>query len=170
MEIVFKKLDNGDISDAVKLINTAYRNKKTANAWTTEAGIVDGKRVDEDMFKYIVNDPDSVIYAAYGDDKLVGSIQTKLQGENVYIGLFAVDQQFQSCGIGKGLLEYAQMESLKIWSFKSFVMSVVSGREELIDFYLRRGYEKTDAYLDFPESDLWNPCSDLKLVVLKKEI
>ena len=39
-----------------------------------------------------------------------------------------------------------------------------------IDFYLRRGYEKTDAYLDFPESDLWNPCSDLKLVVLKKEI
>ena len=78
MEIVFKKLDNGDISDAVKLINTAYRNKKTANAWTTEAGIVDGKRVDEDMLKYIVNDPDSVIYAAYGDDKLVGSIQTKI--------------------------------------------------------------------------------------------
>ena len=170
MEIVFKKLDNGDISDAVKLINTAYRNKKTANAWTTEAGIVDGKRVDEDMLKYIVNDPDSMVYAAYIGDKIVGSIQTKLQGENVYIGLFAVDQQFQSHGIGRSLLEYAQGESLKIWSFKSFVMSVVSGREELIDFYLRRGYEKTDAYLDFPESDLWNPCSDLKLVVLKKEI
>lgn len=103
------------------------------------------------------------------EDTIIGCIQARQENQEIHIGLFAVDSKFQSSGIGKKLLEFAERESSKFWNINSFVMEVISSRKELIDFYLRRGYINTNLY--FPKSLLWSELAEeLKLVVLRKEI
>ena len=165
----FSKCQNSDIKDIVVLVNNAYRNKNS-NAWTSESHLLSGKRIDESRLEKILNKLDSHIYIVKSDDNILGCIQARLENKEIHIGLFAIDSKFQSAGIGKRLLEFAENESSKFWGIKSFVMEVISNRTELIEFYIRRGYINTNSYLDFPKSSLWEQIEDnLKLLVLKKE-
>ena len=158
-----------NIEDIIKLINSSYRDNKSNKAWTSESHLLSGKRINEIMLKEILNEINSKIYIAKFGNNIIGCIHAKLENQEIHIGLFAVDSNFQSGGIGKRLLEFAESESSKLWKVNSFVMEVISNRKELIEFYIRRGYVNTNLYLDFPESKLWNRISDdFKLLVLRK--
>lgn len=170
MLLEFLECQYDDIKDVVKLVNNSYRNNNS-NAWTSEAHLLSGKRIDEIRLEKILNNINSQIYIAKYDNNIVGCIQARVENQEIHIGLFAVDSRFQSSGIGKKLLSFAEAESSKLWNINSFVMEVISSRKELIEFYIRRGYINTNLYLDFPKSLLWcELANDLKLLVLKKEI
>ena len=98
-------------------------------------------------------------------------MQTKLEDEDIHIGLFAVHPDFQSFGVGKKLLAFAEESAKKLWKKSSFVMEVISNRVELRDYYIRRGYKDTSTFIEFPKSKHWLPLVDeeLKLLVLRKE-
>ncbi len=172
MNLEFKELQKEDIKEVIVLINQAYRAEKKDNAWTTESHLLSGIRVNENMMKEILEEKDTKTYIAKIDNKIVGTIQAKLEGESIHIGLFAVDTKSQASGIGKKLLEFAENSSSKLWEKSTFIMEVISTRTELMQYYIRRGYLNTNSFIEFPKSEYWkeNTNEELKLLVLKKII
>lgn len=172
MNLEFKELQKEEIKEVIVLINQAYRAEKKDNAWTTESHLLSGIRVNEDMMKEILEEKDTKTYIAKIENKIVGTIQAKLEGENIHIGLFAVDTKSQASGIGKKLLEFAENSSSKLWKKSTFIMEVISTRTELMQYYIRRGYLNTNSFIEFPKSEYWkeNTNEELKLLVLKKII
>lgn len=172
MNLQFKELQKEEIKEVIVLINQAYRAEKKDNAWTTESHLLSGIRVNEDMMKEILEEKDTKTYIAKIENKIVGTIQAKLEGESIHIGLFAVDTKSQASGIGKKLLEFAENSSSKLWKKSTFIMEVISTRTELMQYYIRRGYLNTNSFIEFPKSEYWkeNTNEELKLLVLKKII
>lgn len=172
-DLKFVECQKDDIQIVVEVINQAYRSKKKSKSWTTEADLLGGKRVENESFEEILKDENSKIYLAKFQDKIIGTIQAKLENDDIYIGLFAVQPDFQSSGIGKKLLEYAENNSSIFYNkANKFTMQVISIRTDLIEFYKRRGYKVTNSFLEFPKSELWNikTNEELKFVVLEKYI
>ena len=172
MNLQFKELQKEDIKEVILLINQAYRAEKKDNAWTTESHILDGIRVNENMMEEILKEKETKTYIVKSENKIVGTIQAKLEGENIHIGLFAVDTKSQASGIGKKLLEFAENSSSKLWEKSTFIMEVIFTRTELMEYYIRRGYQNTNSFIEFPKSEYWTPNTneELKLLVLKKTI
>jgi histone acetyltransferase (RNA polymerase elongator complex component) len=172
LNLEFKELQKEDIKEVIVLINQAYRAEKKDNAWTTESHLLSGIRVNENMMKEILEEKNTKTYIAKIENKIVGTIQAKLEGESIHIGLFAVDTKSQASGIGKKLLEFAENSSSKLWEKSTFIMEVISTRTELMQYYIRRGYLNTNSFIEFPKSEYWkeNTNEELKLLVLKKII
>ena len=49
------------------------------------------------------------------------------------------------------MLAKAEAYALSHFNVEKFALIVISLREELIDFYLRRGYEKTNRMIDYAQ-------------------
>lgn len=62
----------------------------------------------------------------------------------------AVNSKNQNKGLGKEVLRLAEGYALSQFCPKEYVMLVVSQRDELIAFYERRGYIKTDETEKYP--------------------
>lgn len=172
MNLEFKELQKEEIKEVIVLINQAYRAEKKDNAWTTESHLLSGIRVNENMMKEILEEKDTKTYIAKIENKIVGTIQVKLEGESIHVGLFAVDTKSQASGIGKRLLEFAENSATKLWQKSTFLIEVISTRTELMQYYIRRGYLNTNSFIEFPKSEYWkeNTNEELKLLVLKKII
>jgi len=69
------------------------------------------------------------------------------------------------------MLQKAEEYALKILGLSSFIMLVVADREELIEFYMRRGYKKIAKIIDYPRNlNVGTPKKDLQVIYLAKEI
>ncbi|KAF7721985.1 hypothetical protein EC973_003867 [Apophysomyces ossiformis] len=168
-------LDDLKYNDAAhKIINAAYRADK-AGGWTTESHIVGGERASvEDVEKYVRDNgkPNILLYAfehVEERDVLVGTIQIQPENDReAEVGLFAVDPQLQSCGIG-GKLVRAAMEKMKAVGFEAAVMHVLENRPEILKWYSKLGFEETGERIPFvwPEN---LKIKDLDFLVLKKKL
>lgn len=93
--------------------------------------------------------------------------------KRAYFGLFAVDPQRQGGGIGNFVLREGEKFSKQELGCTELEMQVISLRNELIAYYERRGYLKTEETRPFPydlvgaESILRD---DLKFAVLVKDL
>ena len=59
---------------------------------------------------------------------------------------------FQNQGLGKQLLQAAENYLQQKYAVKTFQMSVLSARTELIAFYQRRGYQLTTQIDEYPRT------------------
>lgn len=76
--------------------------------------------------------------------------------ERAYFGLFAVSPKLQAGGIGRQVLQQAEEYAKKEWGTKIMTMTVIWTREELIAWYMRRGYTRTGEKSPFPYAELYN--------------
>jgi len=90
--------------------------------------------------------------------------------QQVYLGMLAVKPSLQGSGIGKQLLQAAELAAQQTWTVNKFVMAVITTRHELIAFYERRGYQRTGIIKAFPVNPaLWMPkVEGLQLELLEK--
>lgn len=79
-------------------------------------------------------------------------VHVEKDGSDGHIGMLAVSPILQGVGAGKLMLAHAERYASANFSSEKFIMVVVSSRSELISFYLRRGYQKTDTVMDYPLS------------------
>ena len=172
LNLLFYKADKQDAESLTTLINSAYRGEISRIGWTTEADLLDGRRTDIEEVLSLITDNDSMFIVCKTDSALQGSIHLHDTEEGVHIGMFAVNPTLQGCGIGKALLQAAELAAQKTWSANRFVMEVILCRQELIAFYERRGYRRTGINTAFPlNSSVWTPkVSDLALVILEKTL
>jgi ribosomal protein S18 acetylase RimI-like enzyme len=158
-----------DVPDLNKLVNSAYRGDSSRKGWTTEADLLDGSRTDEQAIREFFSNPDSTILKYLDGEKLIGCVRLVKHGNQLYLGMFAVDPNIQNKGIGKKILVAAEDEARRK-NCKSIDMTVISERAELINWYKRNGYEevgeKKPMVFDNPSGGI--PKKDLFFITLEK--
>lgn len=161
-----------DVPAIVSLVQAAYRGDASRIGWTTEADLIDGQRTDAREVSDLIRQLNSYILVYEQQGQLLASVHLQDQGSHAYLGMFAVRPQAQGQGVGKMLLAEAERQVFEIWQRPFLQMTVISLRQDLIAWYLRRGYQLTDEFLPFPygEPRFGLPKrDDLQLQVLRKQ-
>ncbi|MER7545558.1 GNAT family N-acetyltransferase [Spirillospora sp. NPDC127506] len=149
----FRAATPADVPALVELVQASYRGDSSRAGWTTEADILDGQRTDPDMVAEAVSGPGSRMLIAEDGGALVACCQLEDRGGHAYFGMFAVDPRRQGGGLGKKVLAEAERVARDEWGAKEMHMTVISVREDLIAWYVRRGYARTGQKSPFPYGD-----------------
>ncbi len=169
----FRAATSDDVDAVVDLVESAYRGDRSRAGWNTEADVIDGQRVDEDMLRAALARTDTTIVLLHQDGDLVGCCELRRDaaGRTVSLGMFAVDPTRQDGGFGRLVLAEAERLSRDEWGAERIEMSVIDLRVPLIEWYERRGYRRTGATLPFPYGDERYGLprrDDLRFAVLEK--
>lgn len=149
MEITRAKLE--DIKELDRLVNSAYRGEESKKGWTTEAEILDGIRIDEKALELLFDKPEvTILKASDQEGRIVGTVCLEVKSSDLYLGMFAVSPLLQGNGLGKSLLLAAEDFALAN-NCDRIVISVISTRVELINWYSRHGYVPTGGSIAFDE-------------------
>ncbi|MGH3241056.1 MAG: GNAT family N-acetyltransferase [Spirillospora sp.] len=149
----FRTATPADVPGLVALIESAYRGEASRAGWTTEADILDGQRTDPDMVAAIVADAAGRMLLAETGGVLAACCQLENRDGYAYFGTFAVSPGMQGGGLGKQLLAEAERLARDEWGAAEMRMTVITARDELIAWYVRRGYVRTGELAPFPYGD-----------------
>ena len=160
-----------DVSALNKLINSAYRGESSKIGWTTEADLLEGGRTTEKELIEIIQDKKNTILKFTENDQMLGCVLLIEKENLLYLGMLTVSPELQNSGIGKKLLQQAEILASEL-GLSKIGMTVITVREELISWYKRHGYEDTGAREPFPVSDVFSQTSKepLEFMVLEKRI
>ena len=160
-----------DVSSLNKLINSAYRGESSKKGWTTEANLLEGKRTTENELTEILQDKKNTILKFTENSKIIGCVLLIEKEHQLYLGMLTVSPELQNSGIGKKLIQQAEIHAAEL-GLSKIVMTVISVREELISWYKRNGYADTGAREPFPAGDIHISISSkpLEFMVLEKKI
>jgi ribosomal protein S18 acetylase RimI-like enzyme len=163
----------GDTTAVVALVESAYRGDASRKGWTTEADILDGQRTDAEEVLEIIDDSSARLILALAGTELMGCVVLRDEVSSAYIGMLAIRPDYQASGLGRRLLEEAEhCAQAKFFATKTR-MTVIIQREDLIEWYERRGYVRTERREPFPYG---NPRfglpkrADLEFLVLEKRL
>lgn len=153
------------------LVNSAYRGEVSKRGWTTEANLLDGTRIDEDILKELIQRSDTTVLTYREDEELLGCVELRKENHRLYLGMLSVKPDTQGKGIGKKLLVAAEIFA-KENKINTIFMSVISVRQELIDWYVRHGYTLTGERKPFivPDERWGIPKASLEFVYLEKKL
>lgn len=183
--IAFRHAQLSDIPSIVHLVESAYRGEASRAGWTTEADFLEGQRIDAQSVQADIEKLDSVIVLAYYSTASTSSATNLAVAEILacchlqkkqtacYFGMFSVNPTQQGAGIGKLLIQEAERIAKYDWQCSHMEMTVIDIRDELIDFYIRRGYVRTGKHLPFPYGDerFGIPLrNDLRFEILEKNL
>lgn len=174
--IQFRAAILDDAGAIARLVNAAYRpaegegagNGAGKGGWTHESGLVRGNRTSPDQVENLI--ATSFVLVGSIEATVVACAHIALEGDAAHIGMLAVAPVLQGTGIGKLLLAQAEAHASTTLNADKLVLIVVSARTDLIDFYLRRGYQRTGARLEYPvDAGVGSPIhGQLDLEVLEK--
>jgi ribosomal protein S18 acetylase RimI-like enzyme len=174
MTVPLQPAKEADLPAIVAIMNAAFRGTDGERGWSVEADYITGERTSESLLKeeiaagalYLLA-KDNVTSLLKGCVSLQASSPTKW-----YLGALTVIPALQNSGLGRKLLEAAE-EYAAMQGARTIEMTVVNLREEVISWYERRGYRRTDETRPFPYHDhrFGTPKrSDLAFVVLEKHL
>ncbi len=153
MTLAFRPATAADVTAVVALVESAYRGDSSRAGWTTEADFLHGQRTDPLAVADIVADPRGVLLLAERDGELVACCHLERHDGYAYFGMFAVRPDQQTGGIGRAVLAEAERLVRHEWAVGEMRMTVISVRDELIAWYVRRGYARTGKTSPFPYGD-----------------
>ncbi len=165
------KATSEDVSALNNLINSAYRGESSKKGWTTEANLLEGLRTTEQELAETIGNTNNAILKFTDNENIIGCVLLIKKEQQLYLGMLTVSPDLQNSGIGKKLLQEAEIHAVAL-GLPKIVMTVISVREELIAWYKRHGYADTGAREPFPASDVHISISDqpLEFIVLEKKI
>jgi ribosomal protein S18 acetylase RimI-like enzyme len=146
----FRPATADDVPALLALIQSAYRGDDSRAGWTTEADILDGSRTDADGVLEVIEGENSRLTAVEAGGDLVACCQLEHRGSYAYFGMFAVRPTLQGAGLGKVIIAEAERFAREEWGVAEMRMTVLSVREDLIAWYIRRGYTRTGVMSPFP--------------------
>ncbi|MBC7934867.1 MAG: GNAT family N-acetyltransferase [Rhizobacter sp.] len=164
--------DVTDILLIVDLLNRAYRGEDSKKGWTTEAHLIAGDtRTNEASVKEAMEETGSVLLKYTNDaHEIIGCVNLQTHADKIYLGMFAVAPQLQGGGVGKKLLAAAGEYALQK-SCTAIYMTVISVRNDLIDWYKRHGYADTGKKKSFEEDGVSGKhLQELEFIVLEKKV
>jgi ribosomal protein S18 acetylase RimI-like enzyme len=185
-DLSFRYAVQADVPSLVALIERAYRSPETAGSWVSEAHLLKGPRTSHAEIAELVDQSDSRFLVAERDGRILGCCLIQRLGTtacssagsgpvgarpSAYFGMFAIDPASHSTGLGKLILAEAERRVREQWRSSSMVMTVINLREQLIEYYKRRGYVLTGATMPFPFSETSGEVTrDFHLVEMKKDL
>ena len=185
-----------EVSELVRLVNSAYRGEEGQVGWTNEAHLIGGPRTSAVDVEELVREPGGVILTGWGEGgsfgkgsgqaeaaglgeagsaaglgelgHLLGCVYLKLEGQKLYLGMLSVWPELQGAGIGKRLME-AAAEYAAEHHCTAIRITVISVRDELIAWYERHGFRRTGEVEAFHAGDRFGTLKrKLELAVLEK--
>lgn len=129
-----------DAANITDVINAAFR--------IVEGFFVDGPRISRAEVEQLIEK--GAFLVAETDDKLNGCVYVELRGDRSYFGLLSVDPSLQKSGLGSVLMLEAENYCRERGS-RFMDIYIVNLREELPEFYRRRGYVENGTTTPFPE-------------------
>lgn len=159
---------SSDIPALESLINRAYRSNDGVTSWTNEAHLLEGHRTDADHLKELIEAPGSMILLCHSSsEELIGSCHLIRSKDQLYFGMLAVDPMHQSKGIGRFLLDAAKEFAVSN-TLSQIKLTVLSTRQELIDWYTRSGFVMVRNNVPFPNTERFGkPKRPLTLVEMR---
>jgi GNAT superfamily N-acetyltransferase len=159
--VTYRVAVDRDVPAVFDLVESAYRGERSKAGWTTEADLLDGQRTDADEVAAIVAAPNKLLVLATDTatgadasaDLIACCVIERRDNGRAYFGSFAVRPGMQGGGIGKGLLAEAERIARDDWACSVVEMTVIAQREDLIAWYVRRGYAVTGETRPFPYGD-----------------
>jgi ribosomal protein S18 acetylase RimI-like enzyme len=149
MKITQANLD--DVKELNNLVNSAYRGEESKKGWTTEAEILDSIRINEKALELLLAKPEvTILKLSDQSGKILGTVCLEIKSLELYLGMFAVSPLAQGNGMGKSLLMAAEHHAIENNCAK-IIISVISSRVELINWYSRHGYAPTGDSIAFEE-------------------
>ncbi|WP_455202949.1 GNAT family N-acetyltransferase [Kaarinaea lacus] len=139
-----------DAKQIVDLVNSAYRGTAGARGWTHEADIVAGSRTNTNEITAILEDSNSVILIGELNNAMEACVHLHKSGDDIHLGMLAVNPHLQGNGIGKSFLKQIESYCKQNMQGKSIILTVVSQRLELVEYYERRGYQRTGNFDAYP--------------------
>lgn len=173
MKLEFRHARAGDIPAVVALVTSAYRGDASRAGWTTEADLLEGARIDAQRVSDDIAREQSLILLGEADGRLLACAHVAVEDGTGYFGMFSVRPDSQGHGIGKRMLDEAERIAREELGVPSMRMTVIDVRDELIDYYARRGYRRTGIHKPFPYGDerFGTPLrDDLRFEVLEKPL
>lgn len=152
-QLDFRYATDSDVPAIVELVESAYRGETSRAGWTTEADILHGQRTDREAVSATLSDPRSRIVLAELDGELVACCQLERCDPHAHFGMFAVRPDRQGSGVGKKVMAEAERIASVDWGAREMRMTVISVRDELVSWYVRRGYQRTGTTSAFPYGD-----------------
>lgn len=183
--LAFRKATPDDVPALLALVKSAYRGESSRQGWTTEADLLADDRIDAAGLLAKITALGSAVLlvtssAAGGpNDKhhilaCCEVLRHPPPSDLSYFGLFAVSPRLQNGGIGKTVLAEAERYAREEMGASKMEMQVVWLREELIAWYVRRGYAIVEGETrPFPYEGLVNGVAlrdDLYFLVLRKDL
>lgn len=158
-----------DASALEKLINSAYRGETSKKGWASEANLLEGKRITLDELQETIKNKDNTILKYTEDNQIIGSVLLTNKGDKLYLGMLSISPELQNRGLGKKLLQEAEVHALYL-GLSKIVMTVITIREKLIEWYNRHGYVDTGVREPFLLNDYDTIITDqhLEFMVLEK--
>nr|WP_315151932.1 GNAT family N-acetyltransferase [uncultured Flavobacterium sp.] len=157
-----------DVTALEKLINSAYRGETSKLGWTTEANLLQDKRITTDELYETINNKENTVLKFTKKNTIIGCVLLADKGNKLYLGILTVSPELQNSGIGKKLLQKAEEHALSL-NLPKIVMTVISIREELIAWYNRHGFMDTGVREPFPLNGTDAVISEpLEFIVLEK--
>lgn len=160
----------------VALVNSAYRGQGAQAGWTTEAGYIDGQRIDlESLRADLAASPQALILTARddADGPILGCVWLEPAKAQVwYLGMLTIRPDLQDRQLGRTLLAAGEAYARERGATR-MQMTVVHIRDTLIAWYERRGYTLTGETRPFPHGDdrFGKPLrKDLSFVVMEKAL
>jgi ribosomal protein S18 acetylase RimI-like enzyme len=171
MAVIIEPATKADAVELDVLVNSAYRGDSSRQGWTTEADLLEGTRTDAAAIAELIQIPGTTLLKYVEDGQILGCVELREEKHKLYLGMLTVRPYLQGKGIGKKLLEAAEDEAQKK-DITSIFMTVISVRQELIDWYVRHGYVATGERKPFAFSDprFGQPKQKLEFIVLEKKL
>jgi GNAT superfamily N-acetyltransferase len=144
-----------DLETIAALVNGAYRGVEGSRGWTHEGDYIDGARTSAEHLRADLAHPGATLLAARSapGEAPTGCVWLEPTADGAwYLGMLTVRPDLQANGAGRRLLEAAEAYAAGKGA-RRIRMTVVSIRESLIAWYLRRGYEPTGERVPFPYDD-----------------
>jgi ribosomal protein S18 acetylase RimI-like enzyme len=167
---MIKKATIKDVEALNKLVNSAYRGESSKKGWTFEADLLGGIRITEEELTETIQKTDTIILKYTDNQNIIACMMLVEKTDKLYLGMLTVSPELQGGGIGKQLLRQAEIIA-KEKGLPKIGMTVISARQELIDWYARHGYadtgEREPFILDYHFGD---PKQDLEFIVMEKVI
>ncbi|GAB3955178.1 GNAT family N-acetyltransferase [Spirosoma harenae] len=157
-----------DIPTLDQLVNGAYRGERSKKGWTTEADLLGGIRIDERGLQKMFRNPQATILKYEEVGELLGCVFLETKADELYLGMLTVSPEAQAKGIGRKLLEAAELYAAARYC-RSITITVIKIRHELIAWYERRGYQATGQTKPFPNDPSFGiPKQPLEFIVMEK--
>ncbi|WP_165185266.1 GNAT family N-acetyltransferase [Caulobacter soli] len=176
--MIFAPAAPSEFPAIVDLVNSAYRGQGAQAGWTTEAGYIDGQRIDLESLKQdLAEAPNAVLLTLRDetDGPLLGCVWIEpdadvAEGDTWYLGMLTIRPDLQDRQLGRALLAHGEAYAAGRGA-RRVRMTVVHLRDTLIAWYQRRGYALTGERKPFPVGERFGkPQQALEFVVLEKVI
>ncbi len=173
--MVLERVAEADYVAVVELANLAYRGREgEAASWNVESGLIEGPRLTEATLRAeLAEEPELLVWREKPGGPLMGTVWMQRRESGVwYLGLLTVRPEMQDRKLGRALLAEAENYA-KERGGRRITMTVLSGRDVLMEWYERRGYRRSGETKPYPYGDerIGRPLrNDLHFMVMEKDI